>query len=168
VLRWLALCRRDVSREGVGLEHGVVHDATIGRGIGSRRANGVGAVAPDLLELSGGNIRTVVGGDRSPELLTAGFVDGAEAVSVDDLRLMGYLGVDAETVEWLWRTTGSEGARLGKKDLVLRSAWGGGDGVGANMRTARVAHRRAVARRLRVGVLFRSHRVHRSSTRRAA
>ena len=87
MLRWLALCRRDVSREGVGLEHGVVHDATIGRGIGSRRANGVGAVAPDLLELSGGNIRTVVGGDRSPELLTAGFVDGAEAVSVDDLRL---------------------------------------------------------------------------------
>jgi hypothetical protein len=145
-----------------------VHDASIGRGIGGRRADSVGSVAPNLFELGGRDIRTVVGSDSSPELLAAGLVDGAEAVGVDDLGLMSYFGVDAETVVRLWRSTGRNGTGLGKKDLVLRSARGGGDGVGTNMRTARVAHGRAVARRLRVPVLVDSHRVDWCSARRAA
>jgi hypothetical protein len=117
-----------------------VHDAAIGRGIGGRRADSVGSVAPNLLKLGGRDIRTVVGSDSSPELLAAGLVDGAEAVGVDDLGLMSYFGVDAETVIRLRRSMGRKGTGLGKKDLVLRSAWRGGDGVGTNMRTASVAH----------------------------
>lgn len=168
MLGWLAVGRRDVAREGRGLEHGVVHDATIGRGIGSRRADSVGTVAPDLLELGGGNIRTVVGSDGSPELLAAGFVDGAETVSVNDLGLVGHFGVDTETVVRLRGSTGSKGAGLGKEDLVLGAAGRGGDGVGADMGTASVAHGRAVAGRLRVGILIHGHGVDRSSTGRAA
>jgi hypothetical protein len=83
VLGRLAISRRDERREGRWLEDGVHHDAAIGRSVGSGRADSAGAVAPDLLELSRRDIRTVVGSDGSPELLAAGFVDGAEAVSVD-------------------------------------------------------------------------------------
>jgi hypothetical protein len=168
VLGGLALSRRDVGWEGRRLEHGVVHDATIGRGIRSRRADSVGTIAPDLLELGGGDIGTIVGSNGSPELLTASFVNGAEAVSVDNLGLMSHFGVDAKTIEGLRRSTRSKSAGLGEENLVLGAAWRGSHGVGVSMGTTSVAHRRAMARRLGVGILVDGHGVDWSSARRAA
>lgn len=109
-------------REGRGLERGIVHDAAIGRGVGSRRADRVGARAPNLLELSGSDIGTIVSGNGSPELLAASLVDGTKAVSVDDLGLMSHLGVDAESIVGLGRVSGGKRAWLGEENLVLITA----------------------------------------------
>ena len=139
------------------LEDGVVHDATVGRGLGGRRADSVGTVAPDLLELSRGNVSTVVSSNGGPELLAAGLVDGAKTVSVDNLWLISYFGVDAETVVGFRRFTGGKGARLGQEDLVLGTVGGGRDGIGAEVGAAIVAQGRAVTRGLRISILVHGH-----------
>lgn len=157
VLGGFAVGRRRVGREGRGLENGVVHDAAVGRGVGGRWADGAGAITPDLLELGGGYIGTVVGCDCGPELLTAGFVDGAEAFGINNLGLMGYLGVDAEAIVGLRGSPGSKGAGLGEEDLVLGTAGGGSDGSSPDVRATSVAHWRAVTRGLRVGIVINCH-----------
>jgi len=100
-------------RERRWLEHRVVHHGAIGRIVRSRRADSLGAGAPDLLKLVGRNISAVVGSNGSPELLAASLVDGTKAVGVDNLGLVGDLGVDSEGVVWLGGLAGSHGARLG-------------------------------------------------------
>jgi hypothetical protein len=99
-----------------------VHDAAIRGSIRGGRANSIGAIAPDLLKLSRRNIGTVVSSNRSPELLAASFVDGTKTVGIDNLGLVSDLSVDAETVVWFRRATRGKSARLGEKDLVLRTA----------------------------------------------
>jgi hypothetical protein len=128
------------------LERWVDHDATVGRGIGGGRADSTRAMAPNLLKLSRRDIRTVVGSNSSPELIAASLVDGAKAISVNDLGLVSYFGVDAKSIEWLRGTLGCEGAWLGQENLVLGSARGGGHGHGSNVRATVVAHGRTVAR----------------------
>jgi hypothetical protein len=98
----LAVCGRHIL-EWRRLEHRVVHDVAVRGGVRCGRADSAGAMAPNVLELSGGNIGTVVGGNRGPELVAAGLVDVTKAVGVDDLGLMSDLGVDAQSVERLWR-----------------------------------------------------------------
>jgi hypothetical protein len=83
-------------------------------------------VAPDLLQLCWGDIGTIVGGDSSPELLTTGLVDGTQAVSVNDLGLMGDLSVDAKRVERLRGLPRSKRPRLREEDLVLVATGRGG------------------------------------------
>lgn len=168
MLGWLALGRGSIGLERSRLEDGVVHDGTVRRGIGCRRANGVGAAAPDLLELGRGDIRTVVSSNSGPELLAASLVDGAKAIGIDNLWLVSNLGVNAETIVWLRRTTGGKSARLGEENLVLRAAGRVGYRASTDMRAARVAHRRAVTRRLRVGILFGDHAIGSRSSGRAA
>jgi hypothetical protein len=107
----------------------------------------MGTRAPDLLELGRRNIGAVVRSDGSPELLTASLVDGAKALSVDDLWLVSDLGVDAKGVEGLWRVAGSEWARLWQEDLVLVAPRRGSDGSSSVLGAASgVAHGGAVAR----------------------
>jgi hypothetical protein len=146
------------------LKHGVVHHATIRRRIRSRGADTSRAVAPDLLKLGRWNISTVVGGNGGPKLVAAGLVDGAEAVSVNDLGLVSYLGVDAEAVEGLGGSLGSKSAWLGQEDLVLSTSRGGGDGCGPNVRAAVVAHWRAMTGWLGVRVVVNSHGICRRGT----
>jgi hypothetical protein len=104
------------------LEHRIAHDGAVGRRVRSRGTDSTGAVAPNLFELSGGDVRTVISSNGSPELLATSFVDGAEAVGVDDFRLVSDFGVDAEAVVGLRRFTRSKGAWLGEENLVLGSA----------------------------------------------
>jgi hypothetical protein len=136
-----------------------VHDAAIRGSIRGGRANSIGAIAPDLLKLSRRNIGTVVSSNRSPELLAASFVDGTKTVGVDNLGLVSDLSVDAETVVWFRRATRGKSARLGEKDLVLRTAGRVWYRASTDMGAARVAHGGAVARRLRVGVLLGNHAI---------
>jgi len=150
--------------EGRGLEHWVVHDAAVGGSVGSGRTNTSRAVAPNLLQLCRGNISTVVGSDRGPELVAASLVNGAEAVSIDNLGLMSDLGVNAQAVEGLGRSLRGEGARLGQENLVLGTSRGSSDGSGPNMRATVVAHRGAVTGRLRVRVVVDSHGIGRRGT----
>jgi hypothetical protein len=152
MLRRLAVCGRHIL-EWRGLEHRVVHDVAVGGGVRCRRAYSAGAMAPNVLELSGRNIGTVVGGNGGPELVAAGLVDVTKAVGVDDLGLMSDLGVDAQSVERLWRAMWGQRARLGQKDLVLNTSRGVGNRSRSNMRAAIIAHRRAVARGVRVRVV---------------
>jgi hypothetical protein len=72
-----------------------MRDVTIGRCIGRRRAYTLGTITPNLLKLGGGDVGAVVGGDGSPKVLAAGFVDGAQAVCIHYLGLMRYFSVDA-------------------------------------------------------------------------
>jgi hypothetical protein len=159
VLGWLALGWRDVGLVRGRLENGVVHDATIRRGIRRRRTNSIGAVAPDLLELGRRDVGTVVGSNSSPELLAASLVDGAKAVSINNLWLVSNLGVNTETIERLRRAARGKSARLGEEDLVLRTAGRVGYRASTDMRAARVAHGGAVTRRLRVDILLGDHAI---------
>jgi hypothetical protein len=141
------------------LEHGVVHQAAIRRGVGGRGTDSAGAVAPNLLKLSRGNIGAVVGGNGGPELVAARLVDGAEAVRVDNLGLVRYFGVDAKSVERLRGSLGSKSARLGQEDLVLGTRRGSADGRGPNVGATVIAHGRAVTGRLRVRIVVHGHAV---------
>lgn len=158
----LAEGRRGIRREGRGLQHWVVHDAAIGRGIWGKRADSiVGAIAPDLFKLSGGDIRTIVSGDGSPELVAARLVDGAETVSVNHFALVSDLSVDTKAIVGLGRSTRSQSARLGEENLVLGAAGRGGDGSRPDVGAAGIADGRAVAGGLRVGVVIHRHSISR-------
>jgi hypothetical protein len=117
----LTVSRRQVWNGG-GLENRVVHDAAIRGRIRGWWADGLGAVAPDLLELGRRDISAVVRSDGRPELLATSLVDGTESVSIDNAWLVGNLSVDTETVVGLGRTLGCESTRLGKENLVLAAA----------------------------------------------
>ena len=104
-----------------------MHDTAIRRGIGCRRADGTRPSAPNLLQLRRRHIGTIIGGNGSPKLLAAGFVDGAKTIRVDNFGLMSNFGVDAESVVRLRGVTWSKGQRLGKEDLVLIATGRGGD-----------------------------------------
>jgi hypothetical protein len=153
VLGGLAVDGRNVLKRR-RLEHGVVHQAAIRRRVGGRGTDGAGTVTPNLLELGRGNIGTVVGGNGGPELVAARLVDGAEAVRVDNLGLMRYFRVDAKSVERLRGSLGSKSARLGQENLVLSACRRGADGRRPDVGATVVAHRRAVAGRLRVRVVL--------------
>lgn len=113
MLGWLAVGRRSV-RKGRWLQNRIVHNATIRRGLRGRWADSAGAVTPNVFELGGRHVRTVVGSNGGPELLTTGLVDGTEAVGVDNLGLVSHLGVDAQGIVWLGRSARSQSARLRK------------------------------------------------------
>jgi hypothetical protein len=145
-------------REGRRFKYRIVHGRAVGRGVGGRRADSIGPGTPDLLELSGRNIGTVIGSNGSPELLAASLVNGTETVGIDNLGLVGYLGVDAESIERLGRFAGGHGARLGKEDLVLTAARRSADRSGSDVRAAAsVAQRRAVTGRLRIFLMVHCH-----------
>jgi hypothetical protein len=110
-----------------------VHVAAIRRCVRSRRTNTGGTVAPNFLQLSGGDVRTVVSGNGSPELVATSLVDGAEAVGIDDLGLVCNLGVDTEPVEWLGRALGSKRAGLREENLVLSTSRRGSNRRGPDM-----------------------------------
>jgi hypothetical protein len=141
------------------LEHGVVHQAAIRRGVGGRGTDSAGAVAPNLLKLARGNVGAVVGSNGGPELVAARLVDGAEAVRVDNLGLVRDFGVDAKSVKRLRGSLGSKSARLGQEDLVLGARGRGADGRGPDVGTTVVAHGRAVTGRLRVRIVVHGHAV---------
>lgn len=88
-------------REGQGLGNWIIQDAVIRRRIRSGWANGIEAVAPYLLELRRRNISTVISCNSGPKLLTAGFVDGVEAVGVNNPWLISDLSIDAQPVAGL-------------------------------------------------------------------
>ena len=118
-----------------------VHHAAIRRSIRGRRTDRIGTRTPDFLELGRRNIGTVISSNRSPELLTASFVDGPKTVSVNDLGLVCHTGVDSETVVRLGRVTRCHGAWLGKEDLVLVATGRGAHRSRSYMRAAAgVAH----------------------------
>lgn len=118
----------------------------------------MGTRAPNFLELSRRNIGTIVRSNTSPELLTASLVNSTELVSVDDLRLMSNLGVDAKSVVWLRRLAWGKRARFREKDFVLVAAGRGGNRRSPRMwAAASVAHRRAMARRLRIVIVVHCH-----------
>lgn len=131
---------------GRGLEYGIVHDAAFGRVIGSRGTDGIGAITPDVFELSRGNIGPVVCCDASPEVLASGLVNGAEAVCVNHFGAVSYFCVDAEGVVGFRRLLGAESTGLRKEDLVLRAVEEGSVRFGAGMRTAGVARWGALSR----------------------
>jgi hypothetical protein len=122
-----------------------VHVAAIGRCVRSRGTNTGGAIAPNFLQLSRRDVRTVVSGNSGPELVTTSLVDGAETISIDDLGLVCNLGVDTQPVEWLGGALRSKCARFGKENLVLSTSGGGSNRCRPDMRASTVAHRRAVA-----------------------
>jgi hypothetical protein len=159
--------RRDIL-ERRRLEYRVVHHAAIWGRVGGRGADTSSAVAPDLLELGGRHISTVVGGNSGPKLVAARLVDGTEAVSVHNLGLMRNLGVDTQSVEWLRGSLGSKSARLGQEDLVLNTCGRGADGCRPDVGATIVAHWGGVAGRLRVRVVFHCHGVSRGLAGRAA
>jgi hypothetical protein len=124
-----------------------MHDTAVRRCVRGGRAHSMGARAPDLLELSGGDISAIVSSNGGPELLTTSLVNGAKAVGVDNLRLVGYFSVDTKSIIGFGGVSRSKGTRFWEQDLVLVAARRSADRSCSPMRgTASIAHRRAMAR----------------------